>query len=103
MKANKKFISLKSNDRGYAAVIGGIIAILLTILVCVMIYWKMAPAISDAAGTGALMVKAHSAMNNTNTTSNSIFTLAPIVCIVLIAGVILGIVMRFGGGKMDGV
>ena len=103
MKANQTALNIRSDDRGYAAVIGGIIAVLLTILVCVMIYWKMSPAISDAVGgtlRNANTYQVAKLLNATNSTSNSVFTLAPIVGIVLIAGVILAIVMKFGRGDM---
>lgn len=100
MKANQLSLkSIRNDEHGYAAVIGAIVAIMLTIMVCIMIYWKLSTPLSEALGTGAVGVAAHKLTNNTNTTANSIFTLAPIVGIVLIAGVILGIVMRFGAGK----
>lgn len=36
---------------------------------------------------------------NVNTTANSVFTLAPIAALVLIAGVIIGAIMMFAGGS----
>jgi hypothetical protein len=41
----------------------------------------------------------HQVMNNTNNTANGVFTLAPIIAYVIIAGIILGIIMRFGVGS----
>jgi len=42
MKANKSS-QLRYNDKGYAKIIGGIVALLLTIIIGIMVYWSVSP------------------------------------------------------------
>ena len=93
---------LLRNTSGSAQMIGVVIAGLVAIIVGVMIWYKINHSLYYSwlgVGTGT-----HDAINSTwtnvNTTANSIWTLFPIVAIVVIAGVILGIVMGFGRQQM---
>lgn len=83
---------------GIALVVGTIIAIAIGIL----IYFKLSSSLFYSwmgVGTGA-----HDSLNTSvlpvysaiNSSANSVWTLMPIICIVLIAGLILAIVMGFG-------
>lgn len=91
-------MKLLRNKEGSAAMIGVVIAGLVSIIVGVMIWYKINTAIF-AAGPGS-MTGPRVALNTTyasvNTSANTIWTLFPIVAIVVIAGVILAIVMGFG-------
>ena len=93
MKAASVIKKLRESDNGFAAAIGGVSAVLISILIVIVIYWKMSLSVSDGMGVS---VVAHRAMNATNSTATSVFTLAPIIGIVMIAGIILMIVTRFG-------
>ena len=101
MKANQAALKLRDDTRGYAAAIGGIVALLISVLIIVMVYWKISTPVSDAmtAINVAHPGISHQVMNNTNNTANGVFTLAPIIAYVIIAGIILGIIMRFGVGS----
>lgn len=80
----------KLNEHGYAAMVGAIIAVLVSIIVGILVYYKIAGSINGLPAAGV------TAAANVNTTANTVFTLAPIVGIVLIASVILGVVASFG-------
>lgn len=80
-----------------AGIIGGVVALLVAIIVGVMIWFKLDAGLV-ASTYSTLPVGAKAAWNNTNVTMNTVWTLAPIVAIVLIAGIILGIVASFGRG-----
>jgi len=97
-----KMKKLLGNTSGSAQMIGVVIAGLVAIIVGVMIWYKINNSLYYSwlgVGTGA-----HAAINSTwagvNTTANSIWTMFPIVAIVVIAGVILSIVMGFGRQQM---
>ena len=104
MKANstiKNMRSLKEDKRAVAAQLGMVIALLVSILVGVLIYYKTAPQIFQSVGSSDVTTYgklARAQLNSTNTTASTTFTLAPIIAIVLIAGIILAIVTRFGQG-----
>ena len=83
----------KKAEDGYAALIGGVVAVLITILIGILVYYKI------AAGMGITGTQAVAAAANVNTTANTVFTLAPIIGIVMIASIILLIVTRFGQGS----
>jgi len=84
-----------------AQALGAVVALLVAILVGILVYYKVAASSYQAIGltdNTAGGKQARAAINNTNTTGGTVFTLAPIVGIVLIAGIILAIVTRFGQG-----
>ena len=82
--------SILKNDGAFAAAVGGVIAILVSIIVGILVYYKIAGSVNGLPAAGV------TAAANVNTTANTVFTLAPIVGIVMIAGIILGVVMGFG-------
>lgn len=84
----------KDTHGAIAALIGGVIALLVSIIVGVLVWYKLDASITNGARPAAVGLL----YNNTNTTANTIWTLAPIVAIVLVASVILGIVASFGSG-----
>ena len=85
--------SILKNDGAFAAAVGGVIAILVSIIVGILVYYKIAGSVNGLPAAGV------TAAANVNTTANTVFTLAPIVGIVMIAGIILGVVMGFGRTK----
>lgn len=82
--------TLLKNEAGIAGAVGGIIALLVSIVVGLMIYYKIAGSLKDLPTAGV------TAAAGVNTTANTVFTLAPIVGIVMIASLILAVVMGFG-------
>lgn len=83
---------------GSVQMIGIVIAALVAIAVGVLVWYKLQTALYSAAsgpGTGP-HVGVNASFLAVNTTANTIWTLFPIVCIVMIAGIILAIVMGFG-------
>ena len=96
MKIMEKLMNLeikcKKADNGYAALIGGVVAVLVTILVGILVYFKV------AANMGLTQTTAKANAASVNTTASTVFALAPIVGIVMIASIILLIVTNFGKG-----
>lgn len=92
MKANQS-VKLKENDNGYARVVGGLVALLLTIIIGVLVFWQVNGAITLTSDT------ANTSRNQTTTMASTIFSLLPIIALVVVAGVILAIVLGFGGKK----
>jgi hypothetical protein len=82
-----------NDDHAYAGMVGAVIAVLVSIIVGILIYYKIAGSINGLPGAGV------TAAANVNATANTVFTLAPIVGIVMIAGIILAIVTNFGRGS----
>ena len=81
---------LKMDENGFAQAVGGVVAILISIIVGILVYYKIVgsmPTLPAAGVTAAAAV---------NSTANTVFTLMPIVAIVTIAGIILAVVMGFG-------
>ena len=78
------------NESGFAAAVGGVIAILVSIIVGILVYYKIAGSINGLPAAGV------TAAANVNTTANTVFQLMPIVAIVVVAGIILAVVMGFG-------
>ena len=97
MKGNLK-AKLMETDSGDARMVGVVVAVLVTITIGLLVYTEISESISITSATG---ITAHTNVNNT---AQTIFTLAPIVAIVLVASIILGVVMTFGGtGRGGGV
>jgi hypothetical protein len=89
-------MKLWRDQEGNAQMIGMVIALMVSIIVGVMIWYKIAGPIMG--GTGST-VAIRTLYNTTNTTASTVFTLFPIVGIVVIAGIILAIVTNFGRGQ----
>ena len=96
MKANKKHI-LKDNDHADVSIVGAIVGVLVVIVIGLLVYTEISGSISISSATG------QTAHANVNSTASTVFTLAPIVAIVLIASVILATVTNFGGSGRGGL
>jgi len=93
MKANKKALDIVENKAAYTKVVGGLVALLLTIIVGVLVFWETNDAIT--LGTPA----ANTSRNATTTMASTVFSLLPLVALVIVASIILGVVLGFGGGR----
>jgi len=91
--------SLIHNKQGFAKVMGGMVALLVAIIIGVLVFYSVNDGITFTDST----VGSRAAWNNTNSTASTVWTLLPIVAIVLIASIILGVVTNFGGGKGGGL
>lgn len=90
--------SLKDVTTGSAAALGACIAGLVAIIIGVLVWFKLDAALVSA-GWSVMSTGGKTAWNSTNTTANTVWTLMPIIAIVIIAGVILAVVMGFGRSK----
>ena len=91
---------LLQNNEGLAGMVIAVMALLVAIIIGVLVWYKIDAALVTSSWT-SLPTGAKTVWNNTNTTANSVWTLFPLVGLVLIAGVILFVIMRFGsGGKV---
>jgi Na+/citrate or Na+/malate symporter len=101
---------LSNMTEGSAQMVGVVIAGLVAIIVGVLIWYKLntaiftssVPAAPTGASTAAYNLSYHAQVdiwNATNASANTIWTLFPIVAIVVVAGVILAVVMGFGRGR----
>ncbi|GAG55177.1 unnamed protein product [marine sediment metagenome] len=85
---------LKNEDNAFSEVMGGMIALLVAIIIGVLVYYSVVGGL--ALSSTAYGSAATDALNNTNATASTVFTLLPIVAIVMIAGIILAVVGGFG-------
>ena len=83
------------------ALVVGVVAFLIATVVGLMMWYKIDAALASSTTFTALPAGARAAWNSTNTTANSTWTLAPIVGLVLIAGVIIATIIMFAGGKQN--
>ena len=94
MKSNSK---AKLNNKAQASIVGGVVAVLVVIVIGILVFWNVSDSIDIDSSTG---VAVHSDVNDT---AETIFGLAPIIAIVLIASIILGVVTGFGGKGSGGL
>jgi hypothetical protein len=87
----------KLNDYADGAMIGMVVALMVAIAIGVLIFYKLNQAVVTAGGTSDAI---GDIFNSTNSTALTVWTLLPIVGIVVIAGVVLAIVMGFGRSQM---
>lgn len=76
-----------------------VIGLLIAIIIGVMIWYKIDASLAGATTFTALPAGARAAWNSTNTTANSVWALAPVIGLVVIAGVIIATILMFAGGK----
>jgi len=95
MKANSKFLSDDHADMsGITMALSGVIAIMLGIAIGILVFYKINGSIATGSTAGATI---HDQMN---TTMSTVWTLMPIIAIIVIASLMIGIVTRFGSGGM---
>jgi len=87
---------LKDENGDIPGLVIGVVAFLLAVIIGLMVWYKIDTAILTNPG---LPAGGATAAASINTTANSTWTLAPIVGLVLIAGVIIATIMMFAGGK----
>jgi hypothetical protein len=87
------------DDNGFVIeTVIAVVAFLIAVIIGVLIWYKTDTALV-AAGWSGMPAGGHTVWNSTNTTANSVWTLFPVVGLVLIAGVIIGTIMIFGSGR----
>ena len=97
MKANQKFKDIKADKTAYTKVVGGLVALLLTIIIGVLVFWEVNDAITLSSDD------ANTSRNQTTDMASTVFTLLPIVALVIVAAIILGVVLGFGGSGKRGM
>ena len=86
-------MKLIKNKQAYTKIVGGLVALLLMIIVGVLVFWETSDAIdlpNDDANTSR---------DTTTDMATTVFNLLPIVALVIVAGIIIAVIMGFGGGK----
>jgi len=91
MKSNQKFKQLRTENSGYTKVVGGLIALLVTIGVGALVFWEIT---DNFEGSSA---EANDSMNSTTDMAATVFDLLPIIALVVVAAIIIGIVVKMGG------
>lgn len=92
MKANKKIKEFTRNDSGYTRVVGGLVALLLMIIVGIMVFWETSDSITLSSDT------ANDSKNSTTDMATTVFDLLPIIALAVVASIIIGVIIGFGGG-----
>ena len=75
----------------YQQVVGGLVALLLTIIIGVMVYYEVQDSIDISSD------EANDSINATNEMAATVFALLPLIALVVVAGIILAVIMGFGG------
>lgn len=75
----------------YQQVVGGLVALLLTIIIGVMVYYEVQDSIDISSD------EANDSINATNAMAATVFALLPLIALVVVAGIILAVIMGFGG------
>lgn len=97
MKANQKYVSLREDKTAIARVVGGLVALLVAIIIGVLVFYAVNDALAFSDDTARAAAAA--TWTNVNSTANTVWTLLPIIGIVVIAGIILAVVIGFGGKR----
>ena len=92
MKANQNIREIKEDKAAYTKVVGGLVALLLTIIVGVLVFWEVNDSITLSSDT------ANTSRNETTSMASTVFSLLPIIALVIVAAIILAVVLGFGGG-----
>jgi len=86
--------SLLRSESAYSKVVGGLVALLLTIIIGVLVFWQVNDAITLETAA------ANTSRNQTTAMASTVFSLLPIIALVVVASIILGVILGgFGGGR----
>jgi len=100
MDLQGKLLSLRHDDNAIARVIGGLVALLVGIIIGVMVFYEVNESILF---TGVASTHYSTTWASINSTASTVWTMAPIVAIVGIAGIILAVIVGFGRSPGGGV
>ena len=95
MKANSKFI-MEDNAEIPIAMIGVVIGLAVSIIIGVLVFYKINGSLTMSARYGASGDNYNSSRAGINSSAQTTFTLLPIIAIILIASFMIGIVTKFG-------
>ena len=95
MKANSKFI-MEDNAEIPIAMIGVVIGLAVSIIIGVLVFYKINGSLTMSARYGASGANYNSSRTGINNSAQTTFTLLPIIAIILIASFMIGIVTKFG-------
>ena len=93
MVKRAKMEKLGKCKNGFMAAVGGLVALLLTIIIGVLIFWE----VNDAIVLGS--ASANTSRDAVTSMASTIFGLLPLVALVIVASIILGVVLGFGAGN----
>ena len=99
MNIKEKLLELRYDDNAIARAIGGLVALLVGIIIGVMVFYEINESILF---TGVNYTHYNTAWTSLNTTAQTVWTMAPIVAIVAIAGIVLCVIMTFGASTGRG-
>jgi flagellar biogenesis protein FliO len=83
--------SLLKNKQAYTKVVGGLIALLVTIGVGALVFWEITDNFDGSSDD------ANESINETEDMASTVFNLLPIIALVVVATIIIGIVVGMGG------
>jgi heme/copper-type cytochrome/quinol oxidase subunit 4 len=92
MKANQKIKEMKQDQAGYVKIVGGLVALLLMIIVGILVFWETSDAIDLSSDD------ANDSRDEVNDMAGTIFSLLPIIALAVVASIIIGVIIGFGGG-----
>jgi len=88
LKANQKALEFKHDTRGYAKMVSGIVAFLIITIIGVMIFYSISENITLESS------EAKESANKTKEQAKTVFSLMPIIALVLVAVTILAVIMK---------
>ena len=91
MKANQKIKNLKNDNVGYVKIVGGLVALLLMIIVGILVFWETSDAITLSSDD------ANTSKTKTTDMASTVFSLLPIIALAVVASIIIGVIIGFGG------
>lgn len=88
-----KSLRMDNRAEGPASMVGVVVAGLVSIIVGVLIWYKINGAVTSGTGTTPAI---RALYNGSNASASTVWTLFPIVAVVVVASIVLAVVMGFG-------
>lgn len=99
MKANQFTQNLRKDEKANIAMIGVIIALAVSIVIGVLVFYKINAAVGlNHKPLGTWGANYNTSRSSINTSAQTTFTLLPIIALIVIAAFMIGLVTRFGQG-----
>ena len=81
------------DDSAYTKIVGGLIALLVTIGVGALVFWEITDNFEGSSSD------ANDSIDEVEDMASTVFDLLPIIALVVVAAIIIGIVVKMGGGN----
>ena len=81
----------KLNNRAYTKIVGGLIALLITIGIGALVFWEVTDSFEGSS------TEANDSIDEVEDMASTVFDLLPLIALAVLGSILLAVIVKFGG------